>query len=133
MDRLTWHFPGRGQREAPAYYLADGFELVAVRIRAEQAPIQVDFEVDILEEGVSIFADSDVAFQSMGTTPYHKDSTSTYVKLVKGDSIELDAENFRKDEIGPGWVTCVIGSDGGASNVTVQLDIEAPEEPDVSE
>jgi hypothetical protein len=132
MERLTWHFP-TGQREAPAYYLADAYDLVAVRIHAAKTPAR-ELEVDILEDGVSIFADTAQSHAATATTRYRKDAPSTWVTLVGDDAAELDAENFRKDDIGPGWITALLGQDGGASNFTVQLEIEkVADEGEVSE
>jgi hypothetical protein len=120
---LTWHFH-RGERLFASYYLADEFELVAVRIHADGAPTS-DLEVDILDEGVSIFADHSGMLPYPGTAaPFYRQTPNTWATLLAGETEELDAEDFRKEDIGPGWVTLKIGSDGGASNVTVQLDLE---------
>jgi hypothetical protein len=131
MDRLTWHFP-TGARESPAYYLNRVFDLVGVRIHSAVAPAS-DLEVDILEEGVSIFADHAGAAPYPGTAfPYYPRTPNTWAVLLRGETEELDAEDFRKTDIGPGWVTCIVGQDGGASNFTVQLDLEKVDE-EVSE
>jgi hypothetical protein len=129
---LTWHFQ-RGTREFPSYYI-DEFDLVAVRIHAEGAPTS-DLEVDILENGVSIFSDHAGMDPYPGTAvPFYKRTPETWAVLLKGENEELDADDFRKSDIGPGWVTLKVGSDGGASNVTVQLDLErVSEDGEVSE
>jgi hypothetical protein len=128
MDKsLTWHFQ-RGERRFASYYLDKDYRPVAARIYAEGAPTS-DFEVDILAEGVSIFADTVGASQSHGTTPGHENPASTYARLLPGENTETDADNFCTEDIS-GWLTLQVGSDGGASNVSVQLDLERVSEED---
>ena len=128
---LTWHFL-RGERQFASYYLSESLDLVAVRIHAEGSPTS-DLEVDILEEGVSIFSDHAGTEPYPGTAaPFYKRTPNTWATLLAGETEDLEADDFRKDDIGPGWVTLKVGSDGGASNVTVQLDLEF-EDGEVSE
>jgi hypothetical protein len=133
MDRvLTWHFPKGGDKSQPAYYMETDYQPSAVRIYAEKAPAAGDCQVDIFDDGVSIFNDTaTVRPYFSSTVRYSKDAASTYVILPQGDNAEVDAEDFTGNPIEAGsWVTCVLGTTGGAENVTVHLELTRMDEDD---
>lgn len=132
MDRcLTWHFPVGGDKSVPTYYAETDYEPVAVRIYAETPPTAGDLEVDILADGVSIFNDHAVTHEATPTVMKHSDPANTYVILPKGDNLETDAEDFIGGYIAESsLVTCSLGQTGGASNITVHLELNKMDEPD---
>jgi hypothetical protein len=128
---LTWHFP-RGVRESPTCYMETDYQPEAVRILAEVAPSAGDLEVDIFVNGVSIFADHSGTLPYPGTAaPFYKQPSNTWVYLLKGETEELDAEDFGSNELGAGSkVTCVLGGTGGAQGITVHLELSKVDEPE---
>ena len=132
MDRvLTWHFP-RGVRESPAYYMETDYQPLAVRIYAEGPPSGGDLQVDIFDDGASIFANHAGTLPYPGTAaPFYPQGPNTWASLLKGETEELDAEDFGSQEIEVGSkVTCSLGDTGGAQNITVHLELSKADEPD---
>ena len=130
MDRvLTWHFPVGGNGASPTYYIETDCKPEAVRIYAEVAPKTGDLEVDIFDDGASIF-NSHVPYLT-SARPYRARTPNTWVFLPKGDTEELDAEDFIGGDIEAGSkVTCALGSINGAQNITVHLELSKMDEPD---
>lgn len=134
---LTWiidKYPG--DTTVPgAFYIENEYTPVAVRIHAQTAPDVADATFDILDDGVSIFADrdKDLVTVSTGVTKFH--TPNTKIILPKGDNSETDAEDFKENlEIEEGsWITCQMFADGGGKNFTVilELDLQLPPEEDV--
>ena len=131
MNRIvTWHIPYPG---APLerFYMERDYTPEKLRILAEQAP-SVDCEVDIRDDGTTIFADrglrptSKSASRSTGTT-------KTTAVLPKGQTLEEAADDFPTNgtTIAAGSVlTCHEIEMGGAGNVTIQLELESLEDED---
>jgi hypothetical protein len=121
---LTWHLPRTGCSDLPAFYADDDYEKVAVRIHADGAPTGGDFELDIFDDGVSIFSNHATTYVDTADSDSYSDPANTKVAMHKGDTAEPDAENFTSDLIDEGsWITCVVYATGGAKNVTVHLEL----------
>ena len=121
---LTWHYAESGSI-LPAFYADEDYEKVAVRIHADTAPNSGDFEVDIFDDGVSIFNSHamDTVFSELGRAKTAVPVTK--VVLPKGDTAEVDAEDFTAVSIEEGsWLTCVVYNIGGAANVTIHLEVD---------
>ncbi len=113
----------------PAYYIEVDYEPVAVRIYAESAPGIEEAVFEIYDDGVSIM--SDIAFRYLTYISNTATYRGTYTtKLPKGANSDEMAEDFNATPIKVGsWVTCAIKADGGARNITVQLDLNRVSEP----
>jgi len=129
---LTWHFPVGGDKSVPSYYMETDYQPEAVRIYAETAPTAGDVQVDIFDDGVSIFNDHAGMEPYPGTAaPFYKRTPNTWVSLLKGETEELDAEDFSSEELGVGSkITCALGTTGGAQNITVHLELSKVDEPE---
>lgn len=129
---LTWHFPEGGDKSQPTYYAETDYEPMAVRIIADVAPASGDCQVDIFDDGVSIFSNNAAHYVYVSSTQRERsDPANTYVILPEGDNLEADAEDFAPGYIEAGsLVTCALGSTGGARNVTVHLELSKMDEPD---
>lgn len=125
---LIWHTEGKGDepRIGPAYYLETDYEPLKVRIHAEVAPSDEDAEFDIRADGVSIFA-------NQTPTPNAPAGRQTYITsntgavLAKGDTTEVDAEDFKEGltlEEGS-WLTCVPIRGGKGKNFTISLELDS--------
>ncbi len=130
MRILTWHDKdagGGGQRFGPSFYLETDYVPAAVRLEAEKAPLDGDMEVDIFDDGVSIFDDH----ASFSSQTAHKGSltrtgdVNTSVSLAQAQTEEeLAANDFTGDTLEKGsWVTCKILNARGAKNLTVHLEL----------
>jgi hypothetical protein len=127
---LTWHYSEPNQ-PLPAFYADEDYEKVAVRIYAEVAPNAGDFEVDIFDDGVSIFSNRAATFNDTNKNDSYSDPADTKVAMHKGDTAEVDAENFTSDLIDEGsWLTCVVYGTGGAKNVTIHLELNRFDDTD---
>lgn len=129
---LTFHRlepAGNAVRMSPsAYYIDEDSKPVAVRIYAEDAPLG-DMEVDIFDDGTSIFTDN-ASYSFNLTTGVTSGTANTKVLLVKGENGEEFAENFAEGTVieEGSWVWCVLEKANGAKNVTVQLELESMSE-----
>lgn len=128
----TWHAPsfsGKEERMGPAFYVEEDCTPVVVRIQAETAPELADAEFNIFDDGVTIFGDR--------RSSYHDDTTGrdvyigseNTIALVKGDTDDADAENFKSDLVieRESWLTCNIVTSGKGKNFTVHLVVEVDE------
>jgi hypothetical protein len=117
----------------PAYYIESEYEPIAVRIYAETAPI-MDATFEIYDDGVSIMNDNAYKYSTyIANSPAYQGTY--YFILPKGANSDEMAEDFNANNLDIGsWVTCSILNDGGAKNITVQLDLnrisESGEESD---
>ena len=127
---LTWHrhiTKHNETRIGPAFYMEADYEVVAVRIHSETAPTSGDVEVDILDDGVSIFSNRASSFSTpssqkgvVGTS----NPVRTTAILLKGETTEIDAEDFNQNPIEIGsWVTCSIEKRDTCENLTVHLEL----------
>lgn len=124
---LTFHYEGvkaSGDRIGSAYYLEGDYIPVAVRIHAETAPDIEDAEFEILKDGVSIMNNRNSIRYNSTTGLVTANTTSTTAVLAKGESTEIDADDFKDGEIGDCWMTCKLSKDGGGRNFTIQLELE---------
>ena len=130
---VTWHIPYPGAPLA-RFYMERDYTPAKLRLLAEQAP-SVDCEVDIRDDGTTIFADrglrpeSKSASRSTGTT-------KTTAVLPKGANLEEAADDFPSSvaTIEEGSVlTCHEIEMGGAANVTIQLELESIGDEDEDE
>lgn len=128
---LTFHEKdviGGGSRIGAAYYMEADYSPVAVRIEAEKAPSDGELEVDIYDDGVSIFTNTAAVFSAAPTTKgptLTSNPSKTTVSLTVGQTHEELVANFKSGNIAEGsWITCKIFENRGASNITVQLELE---------
>ena len=138
---LTWHEPdlnGNHGRIGPTYYIESDYEPVAVRIQAVVAPDGGELEIDILDDGVSIFENRTSRLTNptdvIGKT-IDFGTPSTIAVLSKGENTEVDAETFITDltiESGS-WVYCEIVNQGDCRNVTVHLELAKLSDPEESD
>lgn len=128
---LTFHekdIVGSGSRIGATYYMNTDCEPIAVRIHAERAAPNGDIEVDIFDDGVSIFSNTAADYEqpstSIGAT-ITSDTPKTSVALAKDENAsELVANEFGTDIIENGsWVHCEITKLNGAKNITVHLEL----------
>lgn len=111
------------------YYIEGDYTPVAVRIYAEKAP-QGDTNIDIYDDGVSIFGNRTPLTYSTGRTD---DPTVTAAVLSAGLNSEEHAEDFATDSEGTitiekgSWVHCTLDGDG-ANNISVQLELYTGDE-----
>lgn len=102
---LNWFF--NGQPELPAYYAEQGYNAENIRLYSSGAPGKV-CKVDIRDDGVSIL--------------------SHYAELSGQETLEELAGVFSSTSIDEGSViTCHIIDAGGASNLSIQLELESSE------
>ncbi len=128
-ETFLWHIPYPGA-PLPRFYVKQDITPIKVIIMSEQAP-GTECEVDIRDDGVTIFADR-------GLRPTSKDASrpigtsKTTAILPKGETLEEDADDFADGvTIAAGSVlTCHEIDMGGASNVTVQLEVEGVDDED---
>ena len=123
---LSWFIPGtptsNTARQGPTFYIESSYEPTAVRIYAEKAPTISDMEIDIFDDGVSLFNNRrDEPGVNVKSFPLAK----TTVLLPAGEHEELDAEDFVGEDIEEGsWVYLIIPVSAGAQNITIQLELE---------
>lgn len=124
-----WHIPHPGAR-LPRYYVKQDIAPVKLIIMAEQAP-GIDCEVDIRDDGVTIFADRGLRPTSKAASRLTGTSKTTAV-LPKGATLEEAAEDFVEGVIieAGSVLSCHEIDFGGASNITVQLEVEDVEDED---
>ena len=134
MNRLLiFHYHGSVGSEvlmAPAYYIEAEYEKVAARIYAGTAPRQ-EAEIDILDDGVSIFADQGNQTVHPTTGVISILGAGTSATLAAGENSEEAAEDFAEGNIEQGsWITCKLVDAGGGKNFTVQLELSQVSEDD---
>jgi len=135
---LTWHLSSVGSKEervGPAYFIETDYVPVAVRIHAEIAPHLTDAAFDIFDDGVSIFADRGSKVKNHITGAILSDVSTTTVLLMKGETEEVDAEDFKEYlHIEKGsWVTCEVKEGGQGKNFSVHLELLRVEEEEETE
>lgn len=128
---LIFHMPERkGQhgdwnRIGPTYYMDGDYMPVALRVHAEGAPSDRTLEIDILDDGVSIFTNRASIQNNAITSAVERQTTQTTGSLPKGENTEDNADVFKSGKIAEGsWVHCEMPYDGNARNVTIQLELE---------
>ncbi len=129
---LTWHAPertGDGLRIGPAFYMDEDYTPGAVRLQVETAGRVLDAEVDILDDGVTIFADrtttQQVSTSTKGPTTSRGAAKTTAV-LVEGDTVEEGEDSFVAGVtlLKGSWVTCKVTKYGDAKNLSVHLEMD---------
>ena len=112
MNRIIWwHIPNPGV-PLPAFYMEKDYVPKNVRIYAETAPTIRDLEVEIRNNGTSIFAERDSSYR-IGSPIYSEISYNT-----------LATSTFRVDEIITGGTSGAHGrviSDNTLGNMTLDL------------
>ncbi len=135
MDRiLIFHYhdtSGKTVRMSPsAYYVDAEYEKVAVRIYAEGAP-STEAEIDILDDGVSIFNERGSAVAHRTTGVISIVGSGTGATLAANQNSEDAAQDFTDDVIVEGsWVSCNLVKGGGGKNYTVQFELRQVSEGD---
>jgi hypothetical protein len=133
---LTFHNQdtvGNETRIGPTYYIEADYEKVAVRIYAETAPTR-DAEIDIFDDGVSIFNSRASTHISLPSGFRTVTSDKTTAVLAGGENSEVDAEDFNDTPIEKGsWIHCNLVDAGGGKNFTVQLELRQVSEDDERE
>ena len=134
MNRLlVFHYHETAGNEvlmAPAYYIDADYEKVAVRIHANTAPTR-EAKIDILDDGVSIFADQGQQSVHLTTGVISTLGSGTSATLAAGENSEESAEDFAEGNIEEGsWLTCKLVNAGGGKNFTVQLELHQVSEDD---
>ncbi len=107
----------------PAYYMEGDYEKVAVRIHAEDAPVDEDAQFEIYADGESIMNDHLYNYDDYiaNTATY---TGETMIHLPVDDTEDTMAEDFSNDNIEAGtWVTCAFLKDGGGKNFTIILEL----------
>ena len=133
MRILTWAYENCANQTyiGPRYYIEHDSEPISVRLHAGIAPTLDDAEVDILVDGVTIFADRTVAPIRTSGTPYTYTPSTTAV-LCMGDNYEDSAEDFKDPLVilAGSWVWCVPKKDGGGKDFSVHLVLSELNEPE---
>lgn len=78
---LTWHIPvviGEGVRQGPTHYVDGDYTPTRLIIHAENAPINGNLEIDILDDGVSILEDRSSTY----VTPTYANASLEYNGLT---------------------------------------------------
>jgi len=125
---LTWSFNRfpEGGVLSPAHYIETDYAPVAVRIHADSMPKVTDAKFNIFNDGVSIFRDTTEVVNSHDINYQMRHVPTTDIELVAGDASDLMAEDFRDGLVfeAGSWVTCKVTSDGGARNVSINLELQ---------
>ena len=123
---LVWHekdVTSGDKRIGPTFYIEADYKPVAVRIHAENPPVNGDMEVTIYDDGVSIFKNRAVTHKDNYDRITYDPEAKTAI-LPKGQNKDDAAESFDTEEIAEGsWVHCVVTKSQGAKNITVQLEL----------
>jgi len=128
MRYLTWYVetPSENKtREGPTFILDKDYDLKAVRMYATRAPDGDDLEVDILDDGSTIFGSTTTNTDGyVGTVSYTAKANRPI--LIPGEHDEDEFDAFRQqDYMEEGsQVYLQFVSTGGAKGVTVTLEIE---------
>lgn len=142
---LTWYLSTfisnssslNGKRMGPTYYMEDDYEPAAVRIYSDRVLTEKDAEVDIKDDGVSIFANRASTFTTSSALKGpigRSDPSRTTAVLPSGDAAEVDAEDFNNNPIEKGsWVYCEVVEMYGAEDLTVHLELSRISERDEPE
>lgn len=131
---LTWHEKDvvGSSRIGPTYYMEKAYQPVAVRLHAEKSSPDGNLEVDIFDDGVSIFSNRSASHLSSSTTvgpTVTYDTPVTTISLSKDQNEEELAERFTGDNIDEGsWVHCEVVNLRGGKNVSVHLELESLDE-----
>ena len=104
---LTWRVNGIGETLGEVYYMERDYIPLHVRIYSRIAPVKGDLEVDIKDDGETIFGD--------------------YAILGQGENGTAMAEDFLTDIVleEGSWVSLDIVDTGGANEFTVHLELES--------
>ena len=130
---LNWHETNLTPSDEPfgaTYYLEQDYTPVRVRLYARNAPNGGDLEVDIRDDDVSILADRASSYKkptSIGDV-YSQDATNQTTILAKGSNLNEMADSFLSNEpvLAEGsLITCYLIRANGASDITVQLELES--------
>ncbi len=108
---LTWHIPsivGDGTGQGAVYYLDKDYEPVAVRIYARTAPNGGDLQIDIKDDGVSIFENYGLLTRGNKSTDW-------------GEDFDLNSEKMLMAQ--GSWITLDIPESGGAGDISVSLEL----------
>ncbi len=117
---LTWYVEAivsDGTGQGPVYCLEDDYTPVALRLYATIAPDTADLQVDIKDDGTSIFTHLPTLQKGQNGQDWWEDF-STDITMEKYSWISLDV------------------SSGGAKRITVQLELNkvlSDDEPDVED
>jgi len=128
MRYLTWYIetPNENKaREGPTFILDKDYDIKALRMYSTIAPDGDDLEIDILDDGSTIFGSTttttdgyvaDVSYTARADRPM----------LQPGEHDEVEFEGFRDDDYMEegSEVYLQFVSTGGAKGVTVILEIE---------
>ena len=128
---ITWHIPYPGY-VLPRFYMERDYTPERVRILAEQSPLGGECRIDIRDDGTSIFAERGLRPEGSYVTRLIGTSKKNGV-LPKGATLEEAADDFPSsvETIATGSVlTCHEIDLAGASNVTVQLELESADDED---
>ena len=127
---LVWHqedVVGDGARIGPTYYIEEDYEAVAVRIYAEKAAPDGDIEVDIFDDGVSIFPNTAPTLLHTESTwlkpPLEVKPAKTSVSLAKGTNESELVDNDPKSIDKGSWLHCEVTQSNGGRNITVSLEL----------
>ncbi len=112
---LTWHIPSPGV-PLPAFYMERDYIPDKVRIYAEHAPVSGDLEIDIKDDGTSIFANK-------------ASSTTTHGEVYSRISYNILATStFRVGEVITGGISGAKGhviSDDALGNMKLSITTDA--------
>lgn len=127
-------YAGNQTRMAPsAYYMDAEHEKVAVRIYAEDAPLE-DATFDIFDDGTSIFSNRTTRAVNATTGADITGVADTNAVLSKGKNSEEIADDFNNTVIAEGsWVYCNVMNGGGGKNFMVQLELAPLSEGETGE
>lgn len=132
MNRIiTWHIPYPGF-PLSQFYVERDYTPEKVRILAENAPGGTESKIDIRDDGVSIFVEKGLHPESKSASRLIGTSIQN-TTLPKGATVEEDADDLPESPpaIEAGSVlTCHEIDLAGASNVTVQLELESLDDED---
>ena len=131
---IVWHIPYPGS-PLPAFYMERDYSPGKLRIHAEQASNGGECQVDIRDDGTTIFAERGLRPTAWNQTKLTGTSLKNAV-LPKGATLEEHADDFLQGEntISEGSVlTCHEIELNGAKNVTGQLELESADEDEESD
>lgn len=127
---ITWHIPYPGF-PLPQFYAERDYTPEKVRIMAGNTP-SAECQIDIRDDGVSIFAERGLRPEGNYVTRLIGTSKKNAV-LSRKETLEEDADDFPSSDItiaAGSVLTCHEIDLAGASNITIQLELESADEED---
>lgn len=112
---LNWYIEevlGDGTNQGPSFYLENNYSLPAeVRVYAGKSPDSTDLQIDIKDDGVSLFTNLPTLQKGANGLDWWEDFNDDLTLMAKYSLITLD-----------------ITQSGGAKKITVQLELNKEHE-----